>query len=138
MKGEDARQLRDVLILRKPDKQAQAQAKKRKLGLVIAEGSLAEVQFKRALIVAPGTIIPWDLVRHGFHFLQHHFGATAKRLPTWVRQRSGNARRRSPKTCVCYSIFTNCYSCGTALAAALCWRPGRRRGLMVGTHAWRS
>jgi len=71
--------MKDVLILREPDKQAQAQAKKYRLAVVIAKGSLAEIEFDRALIVAPGTTIPWDLVRHGFHFLKRWDAAA----PLW-------------------------------------------------------
>lgn len=71
--------MKDVLILREPDKQVQAQAKRHRLEVVIADGSLAETEFDRALIVAPGTGIPWDLVRHGFHFLQRWDAAA----PLW-------------------------------------------------------
>ena len=71
--------MKDVLILREPDKQVQAQAKRHRLEVVIAEGSLAETEFDRALIVAPGTVIPWDLLRHGFHFLQRWDAAA----PLW-------------------------------------------------------
>lgn len=69
----------DVLILREPDKQVQARAKRHRLEVVIADGSLAEIEFDRVLIVAPGTVIPWDLVRHGFHFLQRWDAAA----PLW-------------------------------------------------------
>lgn len=71
--------MKDVLILREPDKQVQAQAKRYRLEVVVADGSLAETQFDRALIVAPGAVIPWDLLRHGFHFLQRWDGAA----PLW-------------------------------------------------------
>ncbi len=69
----------DVLILREPDKEVQARAKRHRLEVVIADGSLAEIEFDRALIVAPGTVIPWDLLRHGFHFLKRWDAAT----PLW-------------------------------------------------------
>ena len=72
-------EMNTVLILREPDEQAQAQAKKRKWGVVIAEGSLAEIPFDRALIVTPGVTIPWDLVNHGFRFLQRWDAAA----PLW-------------------------------------------------------
>jgi len=71
--------MKDVLILREPDKQVQAQAKRYRLEVVVADGSLAETQFDRALIVAPGTIVPWDLVGHGFHFLERWDAAA----PLW-------------------------------------------------------
>ena len=62
--------MNDVLILREPSKQTQAQAKKRKLRVIIANGDLAEISFDRALVVTPDVDIPWDLIRHGFHFLR--------------------------------------------------------------------
>lgn len=71
--------MKDVLILHEPNKQTQAQAKRHRLAVVVTDGILAEIEFNRALIVAPGTGIPWDLVRHGFHFLQRWDAAA----PLW-------------------------------------------------------
>jgi hypothetical protein len=69
----------DVLILREPDKQAQLQAKKAGLSVVIAEGPLCEVPFDRALIVAPGITVPWALVPYGLHFMERWDAAA----PLW-------------------------------------------------------
>lgn len=71
--------MKDVLILHEPDKKVQAQAKRHRLEVVIADGTLAEIDFDRALIVAPGTVVPWDLIGHGFHFLKRWDAAT----PLW-------------------------------------------------------
>ena len=69
----------DVMILREADKTLQTRAKRAGLRVVIAEGLASDVTFDRAVIVEPGTQVPWDLIGHGLHFLQRWDAA----VPMW-------------------------------------------------------
>ena len=69
----------DVMILREADKTMQTRAKRAGLRVVIPEGLASEEKFDRAIIVEPGTQVPWDLIGHGLHFLQRWDAA----VPMW-------------------------------------------------------
>jgi len=71
--------MNDVLIVSKADKRLRVRAKRKGLQVVITDGNPAGMEFDRALIVAPGTVIPWDLIKHGLHFLQRWDAAA----PLW-------------------------------------------------------
>lgn len=71
-----------VLVLREPDRQAEAQAQRHGLQVVmLAQGyALADVcSFDRALFVEPGIAVPWHLVDYGLHFIERWDAAA----PLW-------------------------------------------------------
>ncbi len=57
-----------VLILRELDGGATTRAAKLGLRTVLADIP-SQVEFDKALIVEPGTKVPWDLVEYGMHFI---------------------------------------------------------------------
>ena len=69
----------DVMILRELDKTMQTRAKRAGLRVVIPEGPASEEEFDRAIIVEPGTKVPWDLIGFGLHFLERWDAA----VPMW-------------------------------------------------------
>lgn len=56
------------LVLRAADGSANSRAKKAGLALTVTDSW--GLPFQRTLFVAPGTIIPWDLIPAGMHFLE--------------------------------------------------------------------
>ena len=56
------------LVLRAPDGTATLRAKKAGLALAITDSW--DLPYGRTLFAAPGTIIPWDLIPAGMHFLE--------------------------------------------------------------------
>ena len=85
----------DVMVLRQADKAIHLRAKKMGLRDVISESGFPEEPFDRAVIVAPGTKIPWDLLEYGFHFLERWDAA----VPLWkyggVAEKSGTKEERA-------------------------------------------
>jgi len=56
------------LVLRAPDGTASLRAKKAGLTCVVSDSW--DLPYSRTLFAAPGTIIPWDLIPAGMHFLE--------------------------------------------------------------------
>jgi len=69
--------MKDVLVLRKPDKAAQGRGKRMGLQVVVSDGY--DVEFDRAIFAEPGARIPWDLLEYGLHFLERWDAAA----PLW-------------------------------------------------------
>lgn len=68
----------DVLILRQHDSTLEARGRKAGLATVVTDQP-SGVAFDRALLVAPGTQVPWDLVPAGLHFIERWDAAA----PLW-------------------------------------------------------
>ena len=65
------------IILRAPDAEIERRAKRAKIKVAIS--SDLALPFERALIVEPGTLVPWDLLGAGYHFLERWDAAA----PLW-------------------------------------------------------
>jgi len=85
----------DVMVVRELDKPTHLRAKKLGLRAVATESGFPDAGFDRAVIAAPGTKIPWDLLEYGFHFLDRWDAA----VPLWryggVAERVGTKEERA-------------------------------------------
>jgi hypothetical protein len=65
------------IVLSGPDKTIEAQARNKRLGIVVDPG--LPLAFDKALFVEPGTEVPWDLLPAAWHFLERWDAA----VPLW-------------------------------------------------------
>jgi hypothetical protein len=80
--------MKNGIVLSGPDKAIEAQAKARKLPVVV--DAAMPLAYEKTLFVAPGTRVPWDLLPAGWHFLERwdaavplwRYGVTAKDVGT--------------------------------------------------------
>lgn len=67
------------IVLLGPDKHIEAKAANLKLPVVIDGDREYPLPFGKTLFIEPGTRVPWDLLSHGWHFLQRWDAA----VPLW-------------------------------------------------------
>ena len=114
------------IILRAPDKVAEARAKKLQVGIIEAKDWT--LRFDKNLFITPGTCVPWDQVPAGFGFLDKwdaaaplwRYGAMATDLGTPDERKRTQAITRDLRLLV-YShelLFVRDSELGRALVAA--------------------
>ena len=125
----------DVCIMREFDAAIASQAKRRKLAAVVCR-STGALEFERALVVEAGTAIPWELVKHGLHFVTLWDAA----VPLWkynvLAASQGTAKERKLTKALTLDLripvyasellFVSGNKAGRALLAA--WEEERAKG----------